>query len=220
MIKTLLIQNFALISKLEISFTPGLNIITGESGAGKTILVNAINQLCGERSKTGFVKDEKNKAIIEGEFVINDHHKIKDILAVENIDFFSDHLIIRKEIRNEGSSRIFVNDTPVSLNILNLLSSYLIDLHGQHQHQRLLYPEYHIDYLDAFANLDSERLQFEEAYREYHKIVSRENELRKNQANMLQLKDLYSFQINEIEKAALNIDEIIVPFPRTINKML
>ncbi len=208
MIKTLLIKNFALISNLEIFFTPGLNIVTGESGAGKTILVNAINQLCGERSKTEFVKDNQEKAVIEGEFDIGNHEKIKRILTDENIDIFNDTLIIRKEIRNEGNSRIFINDSPVSLNILNLVSSYLIDLHGQHQHQRLLHPENHLDYLDAFAGIDNVRLEFESAYMEYHNILKKEKELREKQTNMLQLKDLYTFQINEIEKADIDIDQI------------
>ncbi|MCB0284266.1 MAG: AAA family ATPase, partial [Calditrichaeota bacterium] len=208
MLKSLLIKNFALIEHASISLTKGLNIITGESGAGKSILVNAISQLCGERSNFDFIKSGAKKAVIEAEIDLHDHQELIPFLQQNDIEIDNNLLIIRKEISQSGTSRIFVNDTPVQLTILEEISAHLIDLHGQHQHQVLLHPENHLPYLDSFANLQSSVRDFTNLVKEYQKKLKKRAELQNEQANALQMTDLYTFQLDELSKANLREGEL------------
>ncbi len=208
MITYLLIKNFALIEKSEIRFQPGLNIITGESGAGKSILVNAISQLCGERSRLEWIADGAQKAVIEAHLDLGARPDISAFVK-ERFEPSADNiLIIRKEIAASGTSRIFINDSPVTLNDLNDLSPLLFDLHGQHQHQALLHPENHLRYLDAFAGTQKATAAFADEWRQYKALLQRERELQNSQSQALQQKDLYSFQIGELDKAELREDEL------------
>lgn len=203
MIHSLQIKNFALIDKNEVQFKNGLNIITGESGAGKSILVNAINQLCGERSSLDFIKAGTKKAVIEAEIDISALPHLTAVLSENDIDNDSQLLIIRKEINSSGNSRIFINDSPVHLAILNKVSQHLIDLHGQHQHQTLLHPENHLQYLDSFADLESALADFKTLALEYDHICADLNNLKNEQAQALQMADLYALQKKELEAAEL-----------------
>ncbi len=210
MIRSLFIKNFALIEEAHIRFTPGLNIITGETGAGKSIVVNAIAQLCGERSSVELVRKGAPKAILEAELDLTPRAEIlkilKELLLEEpQID---SGLIIRKEISARGVSRTFVNDTPVPLNKLNELSSYLIDLHGQHQHQRLLHPENHLEYLDAFGGLHEHVQQFATLLTEFKDKVKERDQLRTRRLEISQKQDMFRFQMEELRKAQLDPDEL------------
>ncbi|KAA3615119.1 MAG: DNA repair protein RecN [Calditrichaeota bacterium] len=203
MIKSLLIKNFALIDNSEILFQKGLNILTGESGAGKSILVNAISQLCGERSNLDFIKAGSKKAVIEAEINLSERPEIIPHLQHLEIEIEDNILLIRKEINQSGSSRIFLNDTPVHLSSLNQISTFLIDLHGQHQHQVLLHPENHLSYLDSFASLQSSVNDFGTMVKNYQTLKNDLKRLEDERAKALQMKDLYNFQIGEIEEAGL-----------------
>jgi len=206
MIKSLLIKNFALIEHCEIQFKKGLNILTGESGAGKSILVNAISQLCGERSSLDFVRSGSKKAVIETEIDLSERPELLPQLMSLEIETEENSLIIRKEISQSGSSRIFLNDTPIHLANLNQVSTFLIDLHGQHQHQVLLHPENHLSYLDSFASLQSSVKDFTALVKNYDSLKSNLKKLEDERANALQMKDLFNLQVKEIEDAGL--DEI------------
>jgi len=145
MISSLYIKNYTLVDELTIEFAPGLNVLTGETGAGKSILVNAIGQLCGERSSPDLVRKGARKAIIEIQIDAAQKPELAELFAALDLDWPEDQIIIiRKEIHLNGSSRTFVNDTPITLNRLSALSALLIDLHGQHQHQQLLHQENHM----------------------------------------------------------------------------
>ncbi len=209
MIKTLYIKNFALVDEITIHFSQGLNIITGETGAGKTILVSAIAQLCGERSSVDFVRKGAQKAVLEAEIEVDDHALLKQTLQKMEIDVFDNApLIIRKEITARGTSRIFVNDTPVPLARLNEISSLLIDIHGQHQHQRLLHPENHLSYLDAFGHLEKEAVHFRSLLQDWQAKIKAQQELKAQQLKSTQQQDMYRFQIEELTKAELKEEEL------------
>ncbi|MGD9897846.1 MAG: DNA repair protein RecN [Calditrichaceae bacterium] len=209
MVKNLYIKNFALVDETEVTFKPGLNIITGETGAGKSILVNALGQLCGDRSSSDLIRSGEKKAIIEAEIDIGSAANFLDLTG----DFDPDNnhrstIILRKEINANGSARIFLNDTPITLNKLNELSSRLIDLHGQHQHQRLLHPENHIVYLDDFGGLEPMLRTFQDYLHEYKKAVTERDDLTAKKASSVQIQDMYRYQLDELRKAELDGDEI------------
>ncbi len=209
MLKSLFIKNFALIDELRIEFSEGLNIITGETGAGKSIIVNALAQLCGERSSSELIRKGAAKAILEAEIEFEPRHEIAKILQDLDIDSqVPSTLILRKEISAKGNSRTFVNDTPVSLGRLNEISSYLIDIHGQHQHQRLLHPENHLEYLDAFARLNEAVRAFGAALTQYRRKIAERDALRARRLKSTQLQDMYRFQMEELRKAQLQPGEL------------
>jgi DNA repair protein RecN (Recombination protein N) len=208
MITSLFIKNFALIDQIEIRFQKGLNIITGESGAGKSILVNAISQLCGERSNLDFIKAGAKKAVIEAEFDLHERKDLLILLKNYSIDIEESSVIIRKEINQSGSSRIFINDTPVQLSILNEASQFMIDLHGQHQHQVLLHPENHLPYLDSFASLQSSVKDFSDLVKNYYILKKQLQQLQNDRSKSLQMMDLYNFQLKELNDANIQIGEL------------
>ena len=208
MITSLFVKNFALIDQIEIRFQKGLNIITGESGAGKSILVNAISQLCGERSNLDFIKGGAKKAVIEAEFDLRERKDIVVLLNNHSIDIDDNTIIIRKEINQSGSSRIFINDTPVQLSVLNEVSQFLIDLHGQHQHQVLLHPENHLPYLDSFASLQSSVKDFSDLVKNYNILKKQLLHLQNDRSKSLQMMDLYNFQLQELKEANVQIGEL------------
>lgn len=209
MLRSLYIKNFALIAEARIDFSEGLNIITGETGAGKSIVVNAIAQLCGERSSVELVRKGAPKAILEAEIEFAPRDEILNILKELTLDSEIDStIILRKEISAKGISRTFVNDTPVPLSKLNELSSYLIDIHGQHQHQRLLHPENHLEYLDAFGRLNDQVERFADALKTYQAKVKERDKLRAQRLQSAQMQDMYRFQMEELRKAELEPDEL------------
>ncbi len=209
MIKSLDIQNFALIGKISIDFRLGFNILTGETGAGKTIIVSALAQLCGERSSPDMVRNGAAKAVIEAEFDAGTNKNIREIIDECEIELHdAGTIIIRKEIGINGKTRIFINDSPVTLIQLNRISSILIDLHGQHQHQRLLHPENHIYYLDDFGGLNTAVQRFSSIFFDYKKEVRELDDLQTRRLHLSQKQDMYRFQYDELSKAELKADEL------------
>jgi DNA repair protein RecN (Recombination protein N) len=208
MIKSLYIKNFTIINELEIEFRKGLNIITGETGSGKSVLVNAVGQLCGDRSSPDLVRQKANKAIIEARLSVKTTEELEAALKGNEIecDDFS-NIIIRKEIYASGNTRLFFNDSPVNMARLNKISSHLIDIHGQHQHQRLLHPEYHIDYLDSFARLNGMREEFKSLLNDYQQTKLELERLKKRQKNAAEKQELYRYQYEELINVALDVEE-------------
>lgn len=206
MLKSFEVKDYALIEHITVEFGNGLNIITGETGAGKSILIDAMSLLLGERASTDIVRKGAQKSFVEGIFDVTGNNKVKAILKENEIDY-SDELIIRREISLKGSNRCFINDTPVNLNLVKDIGNLLVDLHGQHEHQSLLRTETHIDYLDEFGDYQEVLLQYKKVYSE---LLHKENELKalqEKENSIKEKKDFYSFQIKEIDNVSLQENE-------------
>jgi len=206
MLKSFEVKDYALIEHISVEFGSGLNIITGETGAGKSILIDAMSLLLGERASTEVVRKGAEKSFVEGIFNVKGNKKVKSLLEENDIDF-NDELIIRREISLKGSNRCFINDTPVNLNLVKDIGNLLVDLHGQHEHQSLLRTETHIDYLDEFGDYQDILQQYKKVYSE---LLNKENELkelREKESSIKEKKDFYSFQIKEIDTISPQEDE-------------
>ena len=198
MIKSFEVKDYALIEHIFVEFGRGLNIITGETGAGKSILIDAMGLLLGERASTEVVRKGAQKSFVEGIFEVKGNKKVKSLLDENEVDFF-DELIIRREISLKGSNRCFINDSPVNLIVVKEVGDLLVDLHGQHEHQSLLRTETHIDYLDEFGNYHQLLQAFESAYSELVRKEVELEELKEKEKEIKEKKDFYSFQIKEID---------------------
>jgi DNA repair protein RecN (Recombination protein N) len=206
MLKTLFIRNYALIESIDIQFESGLNILTGETGAGKSIIIDALSLILGERANTDMIRRGSEKAIVEGVFGTTGNQKVKTLLTRNDIELQED-LILRREVSIKGQSRCFVNDSPVPLTVLKEIGDHLVDLHGQHEHQSLLRAETHIGLLDEFGSLDGLVDEYRKSYdqmslrfTEFRTLVRKEKELREK-------RDLYEFQIKEIDAVDPRVGE-------------
>jgi DNA repair protein RecN (Recombination protein N) len=209
MIKSLEIKDYALIEFVHIDFYEGLNIITGETGAGKSILIDALNLLLGERASVDIIRKGANKSIIEGLFDVKNNILIEQLLAKNEVDFYSE-LIIRREISQKGN-RCFINDVPVTLNLLKEVGDLLVDLHGQHEHQSLLRTETHINFLDNYSNNFSLLNKYKSFYFNLKSKQKELKELLEKEQSIKEKKEFYQFQLNEIENInpQLNEDDIL-----------
>jgi DNA repair protein RecN (Recombination protein N) len=201
MLERLFVKDYALIEVAEVEFRSGLNIITGETGAGKSILVGALGLIVGDRASTDVIRKGAKKSIVEGVFVIKEYPKVKELLDEFDIEF-EDRIIIRREISLKGSNRVFVNDTPATLSQIKTLGNMLVDMHGQHEHQSLLSTEKHIDFLDTLGNYQKQLNSYKNLIdylttkkSELRKLLIREKELREKE-------ELYRFQLKEIESVS------------------
>ena len=201
MLKTLQIKDYALIENIFVTFKKGLNIITGETGAGKSIIIGALSLILGERADSDAVRNGKNKAVIEGIFDNSGNETARKFLISNEIEIF-DELIIRREVSIQGKSRAFINDTPVSVSTLKLLGNLLVDLHGQHQHQSLLYPENHLHLLDEIAGNENLLQQFGDEYKRFYLSVIDFKKMIANANNVREKKEFYEFQLKEINEVS------------------
>lgn len=207
MIKTLTIQDYILIDKIKIQFESGLNIITGETGVGKSIIIDAMNLLIGEKASTDIIRSGADKAVIEGIFDISDNQNVINFLGDNDYDI-NDELIIRREILRKGTSRSFINDSPASLAHLKELGKFLIDLHGQHEHQSLLRTETHIHLLDNFGNLEKLIAEYRTHYYKLKELFTKLDELKNIESSAREKKDFYEFQAKEIDAVNPKPNEI------------
>ncbi len=198
MLKTLYIKDYALLEQISIDFEKGLNIITGETGAGKSILIDAMSLLLGERASNEVIRKGAEKAIVEGIFSTDNNKKIERLFEQNEIEK-SDELIVRRELSVKGSNRCFLNDTPVALNVIKEVGNLLVDLHGQHEHQSLLRTETHIEFLDEFGSLEQPLVEYKKEYEQLNKLQRDIADLRSKENLLKEKKDLYEFQRKEIE---------------------
>lgn len=198
MLKTFHVKDYALIEQIDIEFNKGLNIITGETGAGKSILVDAMGLLLGERASSEIVRKNANKAIVEGIFDVSSNIKVKEFCENNQLDFFDD-LILRREVSAKGTSRAFINDSPAQLAVFKELGNLLVDIHGQHEHQSLLRDETHIDYLDEYAGTRSLLQDYKSSFANLSRLINELNSLLAQEKALKEKKDFYAFQINEID---------------------
>jgi DNA repair protein RecN (Recombination protein N) len=198
MLKTLHIKDYALLEQVDVQFGAGLNIITGETGAGKTILIDAMSLLLGERASTEVVRKGADKSVVEGIFEVTSNKKVQALLEQNEIEFLPE-LIIRREISLKGSNRCFINDTPAQLSLVKELGDLLVDLHGQHEHQSLLKTETHIEYLDNAGETEDLLRTYKWIYKSLSKLQNELSELKQKEAVLKEKKGLFEFQIKEID---------------------
>lgn len=210
MLKSLEIKDYALIENIKVEFGKGLNIITGETGAGKSILIGALSLLLGERASNEMIRKGANRSIVEGIFEISNNKRINEFLEHNEIEIQED-LILRREISIKGSNRCFINDTPVQLSSIKEVGNLLIDLHGQHDHQTLLRSENHIDLLDEFCNLEKDLQNYQTELKNLQTLISQKNNIEKNEENLKSNVELKTFQLKEISSVdpKPNEDEIL-----------
>lgn len=204
MLQELRINNLALIDKAQVQFGDGLNILTGETGAGKTVIVGAVNLLLGGRADTSLIRRGSGKAEVQGLFSIPSglkemDEKIRDLIDDE------DQLIVRRVLSSDGKNKCYVNDRMVTVGTLSEIARHLIDLHGQHEHQSLFKTSSHVDFLDKYGGKEllELRREFREKSTELKNLREELSHLRFAERELLGKKDLLEFQINEIEKAGL-----------------
>jgi DNA repair protein RecN (Recombination protein N) len=207
MLKSLRIKNFAIVENLEIDFFSGLNVLTGATGAGKSIIIGALNLALGERASSEMIRTGADSAVVEAVFEIEARNTIERILAELGIVEDENQLIIRRELSTKGVSRCFLNDRQVTLNNLKLIGDQLADLHGQHQHQSLLNPAEHLIYLDNYAELKDLLSKVSDCYYELKEKLNDLEELKRIEKISKDKKELYQFQIKEISNANLSIEE-------------
>ena len=206
MLKSLEIKDYALIDHTGIGFGRGLNIRTRETGAGKSILIDAMSLLLGERASVEVIRKGAQKAFVEGFFDVELNKKVRSLLEANEIEFQPD-LIIRREISLKGSNRCFINDTPVALTLIKQLGDLLVDLHGQHEHQSLLRIESHIGFLDEYSGNSKLIEEYQVFYKELNKKTSELKNLISKEESIKEKREIYAFQIKEIDSVSPSVGE-------------
>jgi DNA repair protein RecN (Recombination protein N) len=197
MLRSLYLKNYTLADELTVSFGTGLSIITGETGAGKSVIIGALNLLVGQRASPDLIRTGQTKSIIEATFDISKLPDVKKWLRENEFDE-AEQLIIRREISKQSAARAFINDSPATISSLKELGDLLIDLHGQHEHQSLLQPERHRNFLDSYAGVQKELLSYSIKYDEYIKLQKEIIELSRQKDSWTKERDFLDFQRNEI----------------------
>jgi DNA repair protein RecN (Recombination protein N) len=205
MLKNLVIENYALIRELNISFGAGLTIITGETGAGKSIMLGALGLILGKRADTSVLYDKGKKCIVEGLFDISPY-SLKPFFLENDLDY-EDHVLIRREIAASGKSRAFVNDLPVTLEVLTELSDQLIDIHSQHQHLNLNDYGFQLKVVDSYAGTMELRAKYRTEYESFKALQQQLNQLKEEADKSKADLDYFTFQAGQLREAALSEGE-------------
>jgi DNA repair protein RecN (Recombination protein N) len=207
MLLELTLKNFTIIDELSVSFSEGLNVLTGETGAGKSIIVDAINLILGEKASADIVRSDKDEAQIEALFDIKGNTGLKERLFSFGFEAKGDELLIKRVISRAGRSRLFINGSIATFLILEQIVDGLIDIFSQHNHQTLLKEENHLKVLDEFGGLKSLSQRVSEIYRDSTEIKREIEEIERNLRNRIEREDFLRFQLREIDEAKLLPDE-------------
>jgi DNA repair protein RecN (Recombination protein N) len=209
MITELRIENFAIIPQLELRFKSGLIVFTGETGAGKSIILDAIEAVVGGKADANSIRAGSDRATVEATFRFPERNKlaIREVLAREELLDEEDFVTLTREIRREGRSTSRVNGHSASVNLMRELGAFLVDIHGQSEHLSLLNIKHHIDLLDRFANDEVERSTYQALYRTLQAVRKDLASLRQSEVDALRKTDLLTFQAGEIEAARLRVEE-------------
>jgi len=203
------VRDLAVIADVTLPFQPGLNVLTGETGAGKSMVVDALSLLLGERASADIVRPGAEKTIVEGafEFGTAAHRHLLSPFAALGVELEEGRLVLKREVLREGKSRAWVNGSPVTIGVLSEIGSLLVDLHGQHETQSLLRPEAQRDMLDAYADADVERVAVRDAHARLKELEQREAELTNRQADVRKKADYLRHVLQEIESAKPKLGE-------------
>ncbi len=219
MIEKLFIRNYLIIKEAEIDFSKGLNILTGETGAGKSIILDAISMLLGERADYSLIKKDEDKLVVEGNFSFKNNKKLKNFLKniqdeEGNENFpengnteFNEHIILRRELFRKGVSRNFINDSPVNISDMKKFGDLIIDIHSQNEHQSLLDKETHIEILDNFINNKALFSRYSAEFENLKKLINSFKELYSKKEELASKRSFLDFQLKEINNVNLSPDE-------------
>ena len=202
MLKQLYIKNFTLIDELDITFHSGFSVITGETGAGKSIILGALHLLLGARADSKQIKNGSSKCVVEAHFDLS-HYGLEAFFNEFGIDYDANDCIIRREVNDNGKSRAFVNDTPVALTTMRELGEQLIDIHSQHQNLLLQKEDFQLNVVDIIADNAQLRQSYLQAYNEYHKATKRFNDFQEASQKSKENEEFLRFQFSELDKAKL-----------------
>jgi len=205
MLQKLSIRNYALIDSLDIEFDKGLNIITGETGAGKSIILGALSLILGQRAESKYFFNQDKKCVIEGTFLLADEN-LKVLFEEQDLDFFNE-TILRREISIDGKSRSFINDTPVNLSLLKQIGEKLIDIHSQHATQEINNADFQLLIVDSLANHNATLLQYRSGFKKLKQDTSRLKKLTSDADEARSKQDYEQFLFNELEQANLKEGE-------------
>ena len=207
MLTHLLITNYALIDNLEIDFKKGLTIITGETGAGKSIILGALSLILGERADLKVIRKIDTKSVIEATFNVEAHKGLSDFFEQNDIEYFDTECILRREIASSGRSRAFINDTPVTLSVLREISLKLIDIHSQHSNMLLGSAAYQLNILDSVSDNETIRSEYVNLYSKFKKLSTEIQQLKADYEKNKQDEDYIKFQLSQISELKLQKDE-------------
>lgn len=208
MLKYLDIRNFVLIDKVKINFENGFNVLTGETGAGKSIIISALELITGEKGSTRMVGLNGDRLTVIGTFFLQSSLNIvKSKLKEWNIEITGNELNIKREITKDGKSRSFINNIGVRVAELKELGDLIVDIHGQHEHQSLFNAANHINFYDAYLNIEDKLQVYREHYNKLTKLIKQYNEISQNKNTILKEKSFLEYAIEEIEKANLKYNE-------------
>lgn len=206
MLRHLFIQNYALIDTLDIELEEGFSVITGETGAGKSILLGAIGLLLGQRADSKAIRTDAQRCVIEATFDLS-NYQLKSLFEDIDVDYDGTECVIRRELTAAGKSRAFVNDTPVGLTQLRQLGDCLIDIHSQHQNLLLANEDFQLNILDILAENQKELAEYVESYKEFKRIEKLLEETKKEAEKQQSEQDYLSFQLTQLEEANLQEGE-------------
>ena len=207
MLKHLYIKNFTLIDELDIELYPGFSVITGETGAGKSIILGAIGLLLGQRADSKAIKQGADKCVIEAQFDLS-RYGMEDFFEENDIEYDASDCIIRRELTAAGKSRAFINDTPVQLSMLKELGERLVDIHSQHQNLLLNKQDFQLNVVDILANDSKELDTYRQTFSEYRKAEQELSHLREDIERNRQNVDFLQFQYDELSSANLHEGEL------------
>lgn len=209
MLQELSIRNFAIISNLNIQFDEGMTVLTGETGAGKSIVIDAVSLLVGARGSTDYIRAEEKKCQLEGLFTLPQGHPIFDKLSKKGIDVEDEMIVIQRDIARNGKNTCRINGHLVNTTMLKEIGPYLVDIQGQHDSQQLMQPEYHLSMLDRFGNASLQQLKADylEAFENYKQWDKKLKQVQANEQAYAQRMDMLKYQVEEIEAAELEVGE-------------
>lgn len=206
MLKELTISNYALIDKTDLNLDEGMTIITGETGAGKSIMLGALGLILGQRADVQVLLNKEKKCVVEATFDVS-KLDLEETFKAEDVEF-DQETIIRREIMPNGKSRAFVNDTPVNVSFLKTIGQSLIDIHSQHQNLLIADNSFQLEVIDAVAKDEVEKLEYTTAYKEYKHLIDKEKKLIESNEKLQRDADYMSFQYKELEEAQLRVGEL------------